>query len=371
MPVREGPAKGAETVQADQVPVDTDEQGRHGQQQQEFDKVLRLPARQIRQRQRLEDPADQGGIAGRGIVMMNGGFHEKSIIEIGHMLAADDGQVAETKNEVGCRHPAVVSMGRTHGQPVFIDPGLDPVMGLLIISPGQRQARHQPGGDAAAAEQGEQQPALAARVACAGFETLGGRHSGYVQARFVVDLIFHVAEQGQGLIRRSIQPFGETARCRGDIVVLGAGLGRCIQVLAGSRSGIVQVRQPGHRRGVMVRVHGAIELVTGTEGAVRRAGPFAPGHLPAFRMTKVGRFFGQLLAAIGLIPDVLLIEVERQGRRQPGFTGTLSLDQQRDLPGAGAGRQPDLVAEHEMASGHHAHGQRGQGSGGDYAQERF
>ena len=94
------------------------------------------------------------------------------------MVADDDGRLAEGEDEVGGRHLAEAMIDRAHRQPVLIDPGLDPVMGVLVAAVGQRHAGHQPGRDAAVAEQGDEQPGLGGAVAGPGLQAVGRRLGG-------------------------------------------------------------------------------------------------------------------------------------------------------------------------------------------------
>src|SRR5262249_43783391 len=82
------------------------------------------------------------------------------------------------------------------------------------------------------------------------------------------------------------------------------------------------------------------------------AGSLVPDHLTPCRMAGIRWPVEELITAADFIEDMLPAEVERGRRRQLDVAGGLAGDQERDLPGTGAGRDAHLVAQHLLASDH-------------------
>ena len=156
-------AKVPKLSEADQVAEDADDQGGDRQQQQELDQAL-LRRRQGVQRQAAKDLArkDDGVVGGRfrGAPRARPGRRSRGRWTF---WPRTSGHVAEAEDEVGRRHLAEVVIEGAHRQPVVVDPGLDPDVGRLLAALAQGQAGDQPGGDAAVAAQGDEQPALGRR----------------------------------------------------------------------------------------------------------------------------------------------------------------------------------------------------------------
>ena len=136
------------------------------------------------------------------------------------MLAAHQGFFAEAEDEIRRGHPAEVLVERTHGQPVTVgrQPGLDPVVGGLLRSLRQRETGDDARGEAAIAQQCEQQSALGQAIAVLGRQAFDGAGRGTV-SRIVFDLLRDEAIQGLGdvvLVGRTFQLGEQAARGRGD-----------------------------------------------------------------------------------------------------------------------------------------------------------
>src|SRR5262245_35387003 len=119
------------------------------------------------------------------------------------------------------------------------------------------------------------------------------------------------------------------------------------------RRSVETASQPGHGSRGPVNVDGTVELAACPKGPLRGGGPLRPEDLPALGVASVRRTVEQLSAVELFAQDVLLSKVERRDRLQLAVAGTLTLDYQGDLPGAGTDRHLDLLTQHPMAYKHH------------------
>ena len=180
----QGRGKDAEAVQPDQVAINADDQGGHGQQQQELDQPL-LGGRQDVQRDRSEEALD----AGHALLLGSGLLDQEGVIDVGDVPAANQRLIAVAEDEVIGGHLAEMAVAGAHGQPAIAQPGLDPVMGPLLGDLVQGEAGHQAGGDAAIAQHGDQQPALGGAIAAAGLQALGRADRRAAHARLALDVV--------------------------------------------------------------------------------------------------------------------------------------------------------------------------------------
>src|SRR5262249_47450118 len=114
---------------------------------------------------------------------------EERVIEVFDVAASDDRNVVVTEDQVGGRDFAEVVIEGAHGQPMIVQPRLDPMVGLLLGALGERQPRDDPRGYAAMAKQGGEQPTLGRGVAGLVLETIGGASGDVNGARLVGDLL--------------------------------------------------------------------------------------------------------------------------------------------------------------------------------------
>src|SRR5262249_39005228 len=157
-------------------------------------------------------------------------------------------------------------------------------------------------------------------------EALDGADALAVDARLVAQLLIDVMEQGDRLVRGAARAGGQPAGQRGDLFVVGPGLGIDVQVFARVRRRVERAAQLRHGGRGPVDVDGAVDRAAGAERPVADAGPLRPEHLPAVGVARVGRPVEQLDAAAVLAQDVLPAEVQGRGGLQPGIPLAGALD---------------------------------------------
>ena len=202
-------------------------------------------------------------------------------------------------------------------------------------------------------------------------QAVDGAGARAVGVRFVADLLADMLVKGLHLVLGIVQPAGQVAGERRDVGMTTLHPRLRLQALARLRRGSERLRQARHRRSRRVVVYGAIKLVDGAKGALGDCWALCPQHLVALRVLGVGRFGKELIAAARFLPDVLVAEIQRHPRDQPGLAaGNPAMNDQGHFPGAWPQRHLYLFAEHVIAGDHQGTGSHGQCCGRGQAQCR-
>src|SRR5713101_5422988 len=114
-------------------------------------------------------------------------------------------------------------------------------------------------------------------------------------------------------------------------------VGFIVQVLPGMRGRAQDLGQAGSRSRGPMRVQLAIEFIMDPKRTGRRRAALVPYHLASLRVTGDGRLIQELVAAATFSADMLMAEIDRRRGHELGvFAGAGSIDQQSNLPDAGA-----------------------------------